>query len=172
MTSFGSWYEQQQRVADNGDNNASSSEGNYSSLFFSSFAMDSEQVLPLFHSENLPGFSFESMKQSMEAQMPKKILGMGYQQRFKVSLFSWHDWNWESAIHGFMEFRFFHLSHMWILSLFLVCSCFFSLLGILCLAPSVGIILCVGLFRGCTRFNDETTKICLELYLWITYLYG
>jgi hypothetical protein len=34
---------------------------------------------------NLQNFSLDSMKQTMEAQMPKKILGMGYQQRFKVS---------------------------------------------------------------------------------------
>jgi hypothetical protein len=94
MTSFGSWYEQQQqRSNDSGDytttggGTAAGTEGN-SSLFFSSFAtMDSEQLLPLFNSESLSGFSFESMKQSMEAQMPKKILGMGYQQRFKVSLY-------------------------------------------------------------------------------------
>jgi hypothetical protein len=89
MTSFGSWYDQQRR--ENGDHttttttNGSTAEGGNSSFFFSSFAMDSEQVLPLFNSESLSGFSLESMRQSMEAQMPKKILGMGYQQRFKVS---------------------------------------------------------------------------------------
>jgi len=74
-SSFGSWYDEQ-RAAENGDADPSSS---------SWFSIDSDQVLPLFNSENLPGFSFESMKQSMEAQMPKKIMGMGYQQRFKVS---------------------------------------------------------------------------------------
>jgi len=73
-SSFGSWYDEQ-RAAENGDADPSSS---------SWFSIDSDQVLPLFNSENLPGFSFESMKQSMEAQMPKKIMGMGYQQRFKV----------------------------------------------------------------------------------------
>jgi hypothetical protein len=76
-TSFGSWYDQQ-RAAENGEAGATNSS------FFSSFSMDSEQVLPLFSTESLQGFSFENMKQSMEAQMPKKILGMGYQQRFKV----------------------------------------------------------------------------------------
>ena len=82
MTSFGSWYDQQ-RAAENGEaGDAAAASG---SSMFSSFGMDSEQVLPLFNSESLQGFSFESMKQSMEAQMPKKILGMGYQQRFKVS---------------------------------------------------------------------------------------
>ena len=73
-SSFGSWYDEH-KAAENGDGSASSS---------SWFSIDSEQVLPLFNSENLQGFSFESMKQSMEAQMPKKIMGMGYQQRFKV----------------------------------------------------------------------------------------
>ena len=74
MSSFGSWYDEQ-KAAENGD--ASNS---------SWFSVDTEEVLPLFNAENMPGFSFDSMKQSMEAQMPKKILGMGYQQRFKVSL--------------------------------------------------------------------------------------
>ncbi len=73
-SSFGSWYDEQ-KAAENGDAMQSSS---------SWFSVDSEQMLPLFSSENLQGFSFESMKQSMEAQMPKKIMGMGYQQRFKV----------------------------------------------------------------------------------------
>jgi len=72
-SSFGNWYEEQ-KAAESGDGSSNSSW----------FSIDSEQVLPLFNSENLQSFSFDSMKQSMEAQMPKKILGMGYQQRFKV----------------------------------------------------------------------------------------
>ena len=79
-SSFGSWYDEQ-RAAENGDAGGPSS----SSSFSSWLSIDSEQVLPLFNSENLQGFSIESMKQSMEGSMPKKILGMGYQQRFKVS---------------------------------------------------------------------------------------
>lgn len=74
-SSFGRWYEEQQAL-ENGDAGPSSS---------SWFSVDTEQMLPLFSSESLQGYSFESMKQSMESQMPKKILGMGYQQRFKVS---------------------------------------------------------------------------------------
>ena len=77
-SSFGSWYDQQ-RAEENGEADPTST----SSWF--SIDSGSEQVLPLFNSENLQGFSFDSMKQSMEAQMPKKIMGMGYQQRFKVS---------------------------------------------------------------------------------------
>eukprot|EP00536_Pseudo-nitzschia_multiseries_P007729 jgi/Psemu1/256532/estExt_Genewise1Plus.C_1840055 len=72
MSSFGSWYDEQ-KAAENGDTSSS----NW-------FSIDTDEVLPLFNAENLPGFSFETMKQSMEAQMPKKIMGMGYQQRFKV----------------------------------------------------------------------------------------
>jgi hypothetical protein len=79
-SSFGSWYDEQ-RAAENGD-----AGGPSSSSSSSWFSIDSEQVLPLFNSENLQGFSIESMKQSMEGSMPKKIMGMGYQQRFKVSL--------------------------------------------------------------------------------------
>jgi len=78
-SSFGSWYDEQ-RAAENGDAAGPTS----SSSFSSWLSIDSEQVLPLFNSENLQGFSIESMKQSMEGSMPKKIMGMGYQQRFKV----------------------------------------------------------------------------------------
>jgi hypothetical protein len=77
-SSFGQWYDDQ-RAAEGGGGGSNSS-------WFSV-----EQALPLFntdglqaYTDGLQGFSFDSMKQSMEAQMPKKILGMGYQQRFKV----------------------------------------------------------------------------------------
>ena len=78
MSGFGKWYEDQQAEA-----NGTSTSG-------SSWLSSMEEGIPLnFESidlqANLQGLSFESMKQSMEAQMPKKILGMGYQQRFKVS---------------------------------------------------------------------------------------
>jgi len=72
-SSFGSWYDEQKAEKDgDGSSNASW------------FSIDTEEVLPLFNSENLQAFSIDSMKQTMESQMPKKILGMGYQQRFKV----------------------------------------------------------------------------------------
>mmetsp|Transcript_28685 Transcript_28685/g.80851 ORF Transcript_28685/g.80851 Transcript_28685/m.80851 type:complete len:229 (-) Transcript_28685:255-941(-) len=71
-SSFGKWYEEQ-KTDENGSTNSSSS-----SWF------DLEQQMPSFSTEGMPVVSFESMKQSMEAQMPKKILGMGYQQRFQV----------------------------------------------------------------------------------------
>uniref|UniRef100_A0A7S0Y7I4 Vesicle transport protein n=1 Tax=Pseudo-nitzschia delicatissima TaxID=44447 RepID=A0A7S0Y7I4_9STRA len=70
-SSFGSWYDEQQ-AAERGESSSSW------------FSIDTEQALPLFNTENLPGFSIDSMRQSMEAQMPQRILGMGYQQRFKV----------------------------------------------------------------------------------------
>lgn len=70
-SSFGKWYADQQA-----DQHA---DGANSSSWF-----DTEQGLPLFSTEGMPSFSFESMKESMEASMPRKILGMGYQQRFQV----------------------------------------------------------------------------------------
>jgi outer membrane protease len=72
-SSFGKWYEDQkaQEAGDDADGGS----------WFSS----SSEGLPLFNTpEGMQNFSFDSMKQSMEAQMPKKIMGMGYQQRFKV----------------------------------------------------------------------------------------
>lgn len=71
MSSFGKWYDEQ-NVEESGAASTSSS------------WFDTEQMLPLFNTEGMQAFNFDSMKQTMEAQMPKKILGMGYQQRFKV----------------------------------------------------------------------------------------
>ena len=66
---FGKWYEEKQ-AEQNGETSSSS-------------WFDTES-LPLFSTEGMPGMSLESMRESMEAQMPRKILGMGYQQRFQV----------------------------------------------------------------------------------------
>ena len=53
--------------------------------WFGNFTAPEGLELPLFHSpEAMQNFSFANMKQAMEAQMPKKILGMNYQQRFQV----------------------------------------------------------------------------------------
>lgn len=76
MSGFGDWYKEQQ-AAESGESGSS----NW-------FGINTDEGLPLFESvdlqANLQNFSLDSMKQTMEAQMPKKILGMGYQQRFKV----------------------------------------------------------------------------------------
>jgi hypothetical protein len=69
MTSFGQWYEEKK----------SEESGETSSSWF-----DTES-LPLFNSESMQSFSFGNLKASMEAQMPKKVLGMGYQERFQAS---------------------------------------------------------------------------------------
>lgn len=71
-SSFGQWYEDQQRGGGESNNNSSSSWN------------ISTESLPLFNSDSIPSLS--SMRASMEAQMPKKIMGMGYQQRYKVFL--------------------------------------------------------------------------------------
>eukprot|EP00934_Nitzschia_sp_Nitz4_P000018 Nitzschia sp. Nitz4//scaffold14_size191712//83823//84567//NITZ4_001718-RA/size191712-snap-gene-0.133-mRNA-1//1//CDS//3329536912//18//frame0 len=68
-TSFGKWYEDQQ---------AEQSGASSSSWF------DIEQAMPMISTEGMPNISFDGMKQSLEASMPKKIMGMGYQQRFQV----------------------------------------------------------------------------------------
>jgi hypothetical protein len=69
---FGQWYEEK-KAEENGDSQRSSSWFNM------------EEGLPLFTTETI---SWSGMKESMESQMPKKIMGMGYQQRFKVRQFS------------------------------------------------------------------------------------
>lgn len=78
MTSFGKWYEEK-KAEENSDASASNAGGSSSW-----FGNDQTTMLPLFNSDAMQSMSWSNMKASMEAQMPKKILGMGYQQRFKV----------------------------------------------------------------------------------------
>lgn len=64
---FGQWYEEQKAQ----ENDAGLQEGG------------GDQLLPLWGDTSQ--YSFTSLKSSMEAQMPQQILGMNYQQRFRVS---------------------------------------------------------------------------------------
>jgi Got1/Sft2-like family len=67
---FGQWYEEK-KAEENGENVRSGS------------LSISGQLLPLFDGADMSS-SWSSVKASMESQMPKQILGMSYQQRFKV----------------------------------------------------------------------------------------
>ena len=68
MSSFGTWY----------DNVKNEGEGSPTS--------ESGMTLPLFNTPaGVPAdFGWNSLKSGLEAQMPQQILGMNYQQRFKV----------------------------------------------------------------------------------------
>lgn len=83
MSSFGQWYEDK-RAEESGSSSQS-------------WMPAGQDLLPLFNvsaeSINMPSMSWESMKSSMEAQMPQKVMGMGYQQRFKVSPAAFEAWN-------------------------------------------------------------------------------
>lgn len=68
---FGSWYQDQQRAQQETSNN----EGESTS---------SDSMLPLWASVDTSQYSFASMRSSMESSMPQRIMGMNYQQRFKV----------------------------------------------------------------------------------------
>lgn len=70
-TSFGQWYDEQ-KAGEGGDSGSS--------------WFGADQMLPLFDTESMQNFSFANMKSAMESQMPKKIMGMGYQQRFQVGI--------------------------------------------------------------------------------------
>ena len=78
MSSFGAWYEEKKN-----EENGEGGGGGGSWL-----PVGPDQLLPLFNTDNImqmaQPISWEAMKSSMENQMPKKIMGMGYQQRFKV----------------------------------------------------------------------------------------
>jgi hypothetical protein len=73
MSSFGQWYEEQKT-----QENAPAA----SSSWFGGTGENGEQVLPLFGDTSQ--YSLGNFRSSMEAQMPQKILGMNYQQRFRV----------------------------------------------------------------------------------------
>lgn len=85
-SSFGSWYDQQRAAENGGGGENGGVDGSANSTMMNWFGIEGTDTLPLFSTDgtSMQGFSFDSMKQAMEAQMPKKILGMGYQQRFKV----------------------------------------------------------------------------------------
>ena len=74
--SFGKWYEEQKAGEEGGD-------GGNNWFGGLDVGLNSDQLLPLY--EGMQPINFQNIRASMEAQMPKKILGMGYQQRFKVS---------------------------------------------------------------------------------------
>lgn len=91
--SFGRWYEEKKNE-ENGD-----IEGG------SSWFGGADQLLPTFSTEGLQPLTWSGMKEAMESQMPKTILGMGYAQRFKVrlSLPLWHSatGSWRTACDAF-----------------------------------------------------------------------
>eukprot|EP00591_Stephanopyxis_turris_P009933 CAMPEP_0195519840 /NCGR_PEP_ID=MMETSP0794_2-20130614/15604_1 /TAXON_ID=515487 /ORGANISM="Stephanopyxis turris, Strain CCMP 815" /LENGTH=227 /DNA_ID=CAMNT_0040649071 /DNA_START=146 /DNA_END=829 /DNA_ORIENTATION=+ len=70
-TSFGKWYDDQKEQ-----------EVDEASTSSSSWFGGGTDTLPVFG--DTTQFSFANMKAGMEAQMPQKILGMNYQQRFKM----------------------------------------------------------------------------------------
>ena len=78
--SFGKWYDEQKAGEEGGDGGWFGNMGN----MVGDVGLNSDQLLPLYEGIQAP--NFQNIKASMEAQMPKKILGMGYQQRFKVSI--------------------------------------------------------------------------------------
>ena len=84
---FGQWYDDKKaQDMEGGLSNESSS----SSLsWFGIEGGTTESVLPMFNNTTTESMmqsmsSWNNMKSSIEAQMPKQILGMGYQQRFQV----------------------------------------------------------------------------------------
>lgn len=84
MSGFGQWYEEQQ--GNSGGSNTSS----FSISSLLAFDENDTSSLPLFGSgtggENGEGggFGFSSMKASLESQLPAKVMGMNYQQRFRM----------------------------------------------------------------------------------------
>lgn len=80
--SFGKWYDEQ-KAGEAGEGGGSSLFGNLGI----EMNLNSDQLLPLY--EGMQPVNFQNIRAGMEAQMPKKVLGMGYQQRFKVNTVQW-----------------------------------------------------------------------------------
>jgi hypothetical protein len=124
---FGKWYEEKKQEGESSTNSAWGID------------MSGDSLLPLFSTDNLPQVSFASMKQSMEAQMPKKILGMGYQQRFKVC----------TRVQTIVL----------LLNAYSTNICIVSV-GLLWITLLVGPVFCACLFCGHAHDCSETTKVC------------
>mmetsp|Transcript_31747 Transcript_31747/g.37026 ORF Transcript_31747/g.37026 Transcript_31747/m.37026 type:complete len:245 (+) Transcript_31747:130-864(+) len=91
MSSFGKWYDEQKSDSPSSASNTSSF--NITGIFSSDSTNNddnpenmSSMTLPLFNTPiSVPtDISFSSIKSNLEAQMPQQVLGMSYQQRFKV----------------------------------------------------------------------------------------
>ncbi|CAB9520189.1 SFT2 domain containing [Seminavis robusta] len=84
MSGFGNWYKEQQ--AESGGGNGGGSVGNsFFGVEIPDFNVNTDQILPLTEGmPNMPNMSMQNIRETMESQMPKKIMGMNYQQRFKV----------------------------------------------------------------------------------------
>lgn len=81
--SFGKWYEDQQQ-----EDGQSQSSFSFSTMFMGDENDDGSESLPLFtNADGTSAFSLSSMRSSLEAQLPSKVMGMNYQQRFRV--FTW-----------------------------------------------------------------------------------
>jgi hypothetical protein len=139
-TSFGRWYEEKKNE-EGGDSGASS-------------WFDTESLMPMLNAENFQAISWSSMKQSMENQMPKQILGMSYQQRFKVRL-------WKFI--------------MFVISRVLPTSLVATLLaftGFLCVNIPFGTVFWLGFLRRNAHDSCSTAKIRTFFYLWIADIHG
>lgn len=158
-TGFGQWYEEKKQ--EDGPTEGSS--------WFGSLGADME-TLPLFNSESLQSFSFANMKQTMEAQMPKKIMGMGYQQRFQVcyieTIFYITYRSQEESCLSLLQTIFpLHRNPRWH-------SRGYNVLGLLWPFAYFGALFRSGLLCGHVHDCHATTKICPFLYDGFPYLYG
>lgn len=85
--SFGQWYEEQKQSED-ATSSSSSGGGGFEFLNIFSSDEDGGDTLPLFATTNPDGTpgagGFAGIKASLEAQLPQKVMGMNYQQRFRM----------------------------------------------------------------------------------------
>ena len=158
--SFGQWYEQQQQQQqqqNNNENESASSSFSFANVFNISNNEGNEAEGDEEMGSLLPNLS--SMKQTLEQQLPNKILGMNYQQRFQVCTVLY-------IIH--------------VVCLLHLCSCFIHIIhihtyihttGILCNDITIHTILLLSIYNRCANVNNPTSKICDILFNWIIDIY-
>ncbi|CAB9509141.1 SFT2 domain containing [Seminavis robusta] len=76
MSGFGNWSQNQQPAEEGGGGS------NWFGMDIGNVNVGTDQLLPLY--DGMPNMSLQNIRETMESQMPRKILGMNYQQRFKV----------------------------------------------------------------------------------------
>jgi len=92
MSPFSDWLEEQKNESPSSSNRKNLSLGQIFSINTKDSpddsrndgANDSQQTLPLFNTNLDLESGLGSIKSSLEAQLPQRVLGMNYQQRFKV----------------------------------------------------------------------------------------
>ena len=158
MSGFGNWTPQQE----GGD--LESGGGAETSSFFGGVP-----ALP----EGMPDMSWSSFKSSLESQMPQRVMGMNYQERFKVRILHRCSFCLRPGPENVSSNSSQILNALALLLLVRTFSLpFNSPADVLRPINTVSAVLCACLCRGFANDIHPTTEVCLILYLWQSNIHG